>query len=72
VVKERKNSSELDLPISKKTTAPVTYVPRSKTVTAVYIHKAIAKIFSGLKDKACLYRSIGRPIQGIYKSLSDI
>jgi hypothetical protein len=44
-IKERKNSCELDFSISNKIPAPSTnFVPRGKTVTAAYLHKALANI----------------------------
>jgi hypothetical protein len=44
-VKERKNTCELDFSISNKTkTQSPNYVPRGETITAVYLHKALAKI----------------------------
>ncbi len=41
------------------------YVPRGETVTAAYLHKALAKIYSGfgLKDQSCLYRTCFLPGQ---------
>jgi hypothetical protein len=47
-VKERENTCELDFSISNKTRLPSpNYVPRGETVTAAYLHKALAKIYSG-------------------------
>jgi hypothetical protein len=46
-VNERKNTCELDFSISNKTGLPSpNYVPRGKTVTAAYLHKALATIDS--------------------------
>jgi hypothetical protein len=42
---ERKNTCELDFSISNKTHLPsLNYVPRGKTGTVAYLHKALAKI----------------------------
>jgi hypothetical protein len=47
-VTERKNTYELDFSVSNKTQPlPPNYVPRVKTVTAAFLHKALPKIYSG-------------------------
>ncbi len=49
VLKERKNTCELDFSISNKTTPPLpNYVLRGETNTAAYLHKALAKIYCRL------------------------
>ncbi len=51
-VRERKKACELDFSISNKTQPPLpNYIPRGKTVTAAYLHKALAKIHSGFELK---------------------
>ncbi len=47
-----KTTCELDFSISNKTEPPSpNYVPRGKTVTAAYLHKALATIYSGFWAK---------------------